>query len=412
MCAREASAHGLDVALLERAPSPGRKLCISGGGKANFTNRRLAAHHYACADPAFCEPALDAFTPQDMERLVHGWGLPVEERAHGQLFLTVPAKRLLDALVQDCRRQGCALHCQTDVHDVVPLPDGAGFEVGTSQGLWRCRLLVLALGSPAWPQCGATGSGFRLAQALGHRLVEHAPALAPFRMAPGWLDDNLAGISLPVRIGLPQAGLSPSLAADPVWQDDLLFTHDGISGPASLKASLFWRPGQEVALDFLPGSDLAALLDGPGQGKQTPRGLLRRLLPQRLVDALLPPETAGRKIAELSRAARQQICTRIHDFRPRRSGRAEKSRGLPRRCGHPAGGSLQPAKHGAGKPLDRGRAAGCHRPAGRLQPALGLGQRHGRRTGPGSVRGQIDIFHFYGGRGALEKAPLFLRPMP
>ena len=275
MCAREASAHGLDVALLERAPSPGRKLCISGGGKANFTNRRLAAHHYACADPAFCEPALDAFTPQDMERLVHGWGLPVEERAHGQLFLTVPAKRLLDALVQDCRRQGCALHCQTDVHDVVPLPDGAGFEVGTSQGLWRCRRLVLALGSPAWPQCGATGSGFRLAQALGHRLVEHAPALAPFRMAPGWLDDNLAGISLPVRIGLPQAGLS----ADPVWQDDLLFTHDGISGPASLKASLFWRPGQEVALDFLPGNDLAALLDGPGQGKQTPRGLLRRLLP-------------------------------------------------------------------------------------------------------------------------------------
>lgn len=264
MCAREASAHGLDVALLERAPSPGRKLCISGGGKANFTNRRLAAHHYACADPSFCEPALDAFTPQDMERLVHGWGLPVEERAHGQLFLTVPAKRLLDALVQDCRRQGCALHCQTDVHDVVPLPDGAGFEVGSSQGLWRCRRLVLALGSPAWPQCGATGSGFRLAQALGHRLVEHAPALAPFRMAPGWLDDNLAGISLPVRISLPQAGLSPSLAADPVWQDDLLFTHDGISGPASLKASLFWRPGQEVALDFLPGSDLAALLDGPG----------------------------------------------------------------------------------------------------------------------------------------------------
>ena len=308
MCAREASARGLAVALLERAPSPGRKLCISGGGKANFTNRRLAAHHYACADPAFCEPALDAFPPQDMERLVHGWGLPVEERAHGQLFLTVPAKRLLDALVQDCRRQGCAIHCRTDVHDVAPLPGGAGFEVGTSQGLWRCRRLVLALGSPAWPQCGATGSGFRLAQALGHRLVEHAPALAPFRMAPGWLDDNLAGISLPVRIGLPQAGLSPALAADPVWQDDLLFTHDGISGPASLKASLFWRPGQEVALDFLPGSDLSALLDGPGQGKQTPRGLLRRLLPQRLVDALLPPESAGRKIAELSRAARQQIC--------------------------------------------------------------------------------------------------------
>ena len=89
----------------------------------------MAAHHYACADPAFCEPALDAFTPQDMERLVHGWGLPMEERGHGQLFLTVPAKRLLDALVQDCRRQGCTLHCQTDVHDVAPLPDGAGLSL-------------------------------------------------------------------------------------------------------------------------------------------------------------------------------------------------------------------------------------------------------------------------------------------
>ena len=101
MCAREASAYGLDVALLERAPSPGRKLCISGGGKANFTNHRLAAHHYACADPAFCEPALDAFTPQDMERLVHGWGLPMEERPRpavpdcpGQTFAGCPGTGL------------------------------------------------------------------------------------------------------------------------------------------------------------------------------------------------------------------------------------------------------------------------------------------------------------------------------
>ena len=230
-------------------PFPGRKLCISGGGKANFTNRRLAAHHYACVDPAFCEPALDAFPPQDMERLVHGWGLPVEERAHGQLFLTVPAKRLLDALVQDCRRQGCAIHCRTDVHDVAPLPGGAGFEVGTSQGLWRCRRLVLALGSPAWPQWGATGSGFRLAQALGHRLVEHAPALAPFRMAPGWLDDNLAGISLPVRIGLPQAGLSPALAADPC-----------LAGRPALHPRRHQRPGQPQGFPVLA----AGAGGGPG----------------------------------------------------------------------------------------------------------------------------------------------------
>ena len=106
MCAREAAGRGLRVLVLEQAAQPGRKLLVSGGGKANFTNRRVLPLHYRCGDPAFCAPALKAFSPAVMERLVAAWGLPVEEREHGQLFLTVPARNLLHCLMEDVRARG------------------------------------------------------------------------------------------------------------------------------------------------------------------------------------------------------------------------------------------------------------------------------------------------------------------
>ena len=121
---------------------------------------------------------------------------------------------------------------------------------------------------------------------------------------------------------LPEAQLAPELARDPLWQDDLLFTHGGISGPATLKASLFWEDGQPLEVDFLPDTAFRSLLDAPTAGKQTPRSLLRRHMPQRLADALLPPALAQRRVAELSRAAREEICTAIHARRLTPSGRA------------------------------------------------------------------------------------------
>ena len=306
MCAREAAASGLSVVLLERGPVPGRKLAVSGGGKANFTNRTVSPHDYRCdgsKGSVFCGPALKAFTPEHMLRLVQAWNLPFEERSHGQLFLTVSAQRLVRALVDDCRKSGCHIACNTAVTGVQPLPDG--YSVQTESGTWRGKALVLALGSPAWPQAGGSGAGFRLAAELGHSVIPPRPALTPLKLGNDSPLLSLTGISLPVGITLGQQH----------WQDDLLFTHDGLSGPAALKASLYWNQGTALTLNFLPSLDMAALLDAPQTGKQTPRALLARHLPQRLVDALLPQEWARRKAAELSRAARQAIVEAVQRHR-------------------------------------------------------------------------------------------------
>lgn len=298
MCARQAAANGLSVILLERGPVPGRKLAVSGGGKANFTNRTVSPRDYRCEGSkgnAFCAPALKAFTPEHMLRLVDGWNLPFEERSQGQLFLTVSAQRLVRALMDDCRKHGCHIACGNTVTEVQAQPEG--FSVQTEGATWRGKALVLALGSPAWPQAGGSGAGFRLAEELGHSIIPPRPALAPLKLADSSPLLSLTGISLPVSVTLGQHQ----------WQDDLLFTHDGLSGPAALKASLYWNQGAALSLNFLPAQDVAALLDAPQTGKQTPRALLARYLPQRLVDALLPQEWARRKAAELSRGARQAI---------------------------------------------------------------------------------------------------------
>ena len=309
MCARQAAASGLSVVLLERGPVPGRKLAVSGGGKANFTNRTVNPHDYRCEGSkgnAFCAPALKGFTPEHMLHLVRQWNLPFEERTHGQLFLTVSAQRLVRALVDDCRKSGCHMACGNTVTEVQTLPDG--FSVQTEGGTWRGKALVLALGSPAWPQAGGSGAGFRLAAELGHSVIPPRAALTPLKLGDDSPLLSLTGISVPVGVTLGQHQ----------WQDDLLFTHDGLSGPAALKASLYWNQGAALSLNFLPSLDVAALLDDPQTGKQTPRALLARHLPQRLVDALLPQEWARRKAAELSRAARLAIVEAVqkHSITP------------------------------------------------------------------------------------------------
>lgn len=309
-CAREAARRHLRVLLLEGGEQAGLKLCLSGGGRANFTNLDVAPRHYRCSRPRFCQPALKGFAPRQILDLVVGeWRLPYEEREHGQLFLTVPARRLRDALLEDCRAAGCRLVCHAPVSRA--WREGESFCVAAGDGLWKARGLVVALGSPAWPQAGASDAALRLARSFGHEIVPPRPALAPLRMPAGWPSAGadcaaLTGISLPVRVDLPQSELSRDS-----WTDSLLFTHDGISGPAALKASLFWNEGEPLRLNFAPDADVEALIDAPENGKTQALTVIRRLMPQRLADALTPSDSGRRKCAELSRAHRRQIADAV-----------------------------------------------------------------------------------------------------
>lgn len=309
-CAREAARRGLRILLLEGGDRAGLKLCLSGGGRANFTNLDVGQRHYRCSRSRFCLPALKGFTPRQMIDLVAGeWGLPYEEREHGQLFLTVAARRLRDALLEDCRAAGCRLVCLAPVSHA--WRDGEDFCVAAGDGLWKARGLAVALGGPAWPQAGATDTALRLARSFGHEVIPPRPALTPLRMPVDWPSAEaackaLAGISLPVRIDLPQSALTHD-----GWTDSLLFTHDGISGPAVLKASLFWEEGEILRLDFTPEIDVEALLDAPENARTQALTVVRRLMPQRLAQALTPRDLCRRNCAELSRTHRRRIAAAI-----------------------------------------------------------------------------------------------------
>lgn len=309
-CAMTAARSGKRVLILEKQKEPARKLRMAGGGKANFGNRTVSAADYISENPAFTTPALKAFPADRFAALLAEHGIPVEEREYGQLFCRRSAADIIDLLRGECERSGCRLVRESPVESVEKLPaEHGGFRVLSSGREYRCAHIVLASGSPAWPLSGADDSGLRLARSLGHRIIPSRPVLTPLILPADSPLTELAGISAPVRIGCDVPD-SPSFAYP------LLFTHKGISGPAVLQISCYWRKGASLSIDFLPEGNVTALLDAKESGKLTPKSLLTRLLPERLALALLrplpQPESATRKCAELSRAQRAAIHAAVH----------------------------------------------------------------------------------------------------
>ena len=361
MCASVAAGRGKSALLIDHSAKAGRKLSITGGGKCNLTNRIVRPRDYAGENPHFCRSALSRFTPEDMLDLAREAGIELEEREQGQLFCKRSAKDLVNFLVRRCEQRGCRLLFEEHIlavesaapgeHDKRPspakesmepgetdgnapiahtAPDGARarFRVRTRSGEYAARSLVIAMGSPAWPQVGASGRGYELARAFGHRIVPIRPALVALVMPADWPLGGLAGISSPASIQVLPPPETPDtrgkrkkaedagiLAADKL---SLLFTHTGISGPAALQASLYWRKGCRLVIDFLPDFAPTDLLDDAATGKFLCRSLLRKRLPDRLADALLPADLADKKVAELPRRERERLCAlfKAHEVSP------------------------------------------------------------------------------------------------
>lgn len=348
LCAVTAARQGARVALVDLAARPGRKIAISGGGKCNFTNRRVSVDNYVGMQPDFCTPALRGWQPEDMLAWCAAHGIAWEERDHGRLFGLNSAERLIDALVDDCTQAGVQWHCLCRIEGLTPPFATEEQGTGTVQeaaGLFRAHCVqldpagqevetvyltaprvVLALGSPAWAACGATDTGLKLAKALGHGICPLRPVLVPLNMPQDWPLRDLAGISASVEITVDTAagstegtgatgskGAKGGKADARSFKDALLFTHQGISGPATLLASCHWKTGQILHLNFLPENSFADLLDAPECGKLFVKNLLARHLPQRLAEALIPAELAQRKVAELSRKQRNLLAQCVHD---------------------------------------------------------------------------------------------------
>jgi predicted Rossmann fold flavoprotein len=290
-CAGMAGQRGLRVLLIDPADKVAEKIRISGGGRCNFTNRDTTPAQFLSANPDFCRSALTRYTPADFIALVQRHGIGFHEKHKGQLFCDHSAEQIIAMLLAECDAGGVQRWQPCAVNGVQALADEAGvagmasgYEVDTGRGPVRARQLVVATGGLAIPKIGATDFGHRLARQFGHKVVEPRPALVPLTFeSAAWAPFvPLAGASLEVDIS---TGSGRSKGA---FREDLLFTHRGLSGPAVLQISSYWRPGDALTLNLLPGQDLLATLQAAKQQSKRQIGnLLATWLPQRLADAWL-----------------------------------------------------------------------------------------------------------------------------
>lgn len=282
-CAGIAGQRGARVLLLDHSPKVAEKIRISGGGRCNFTNRAAGPGNFLSDNPAFCRSALARYTPADFIALVQRHRIAFHEKHKGQLFCDDSSEQIVAMLLRECdaggvqRRQPCALTA------VRAAPDG--FEIDTQAGPARAKRLVVATGGLSIPKIGASDFGYRLARQFGHRIVEPRPALVPLTFqAAAWAPfASLAGLSLPVHIATSAGKARGEFA------EDLLFTHRGLSGPAVLQISSYWRAGQALRIDLCPGTDLQAMLrEAKAGGSRRHLGnQLGEQVPQRLADTWL-----------------------------------------------------------------------------------------------------------------------------
>lgn len=304
MAAIEAGRRGRRVLVIDHAGSPGEKIRISGGGRCNFTNLNIAPDRFLSQNPRFALSALKRFTQWDFIARMDAAGIAWHEKTLGQLFCDGSATQVVAMLVRDMEQAGVTLWLGCAPGEVRRVAEG--FEVETARGMQRARAVVVATGGKSIPKMGATGYGYRLAEAFGLPLVETRPALVPLTFAEqelAWMRP-LAGVSLPGRVSCGRTG----------FDEAVLFTHRGLSGPAVLQISSYWREGEAIQVDLLPGRDVAAELRA-ARGKLALRTVLGRWLPERLARHLEEAAGVTAPMAELSGAVLDRVAAGIRDWR-------------------------------------------------------------------------------------------------
>ena len=283
MCAITAGRRGLRVLVVEHANRVGKKILMSGGGRCNFTNTGTAPANYLSANPHFCKSALARYTPWHFIELVERHGIAYHEKELGQLFCDVSSKLIVAMLLAECAAAGVRVETSCPIERVAY---GEGFHLHTARGDFSAPSLVVACGGLSIPSMGATGFGYELARQFGHAVLPTRAGLVPLTLS-GRHQERLADLS---GVALPVVATSNGQS----FENFMLVTHRGISGPAILQVSSYWQPGDDLRLDLLPGVDALALLqrmrdERPAAELRTVLGeLLPRRFAQRLCEHWLP----------------------------------------------------------------------------------------------------------------------------
>jgi len=259
MCAITAAKRDKTVLVLEKSNKPGKKILMSGGGRCNFTNLYVEAEHFLSNNPHFCKSALKMFTPEDFISMVEAHGIDYEEKKHHQLFCINSAKDILNMLLAECTKAGVEVHTSIEIKKVSKRAESASdgrFDVslGSDPGrsVINCESLVIATGALSIPTLGGSGFGYDLAQQFNLPLIARQASLVPFMFSDEIKDlcEELSGVSTTVTI----------LSNKKEFEESMLFTHRGLSGPAVLQISNYWKPGDGIQINLLPGINAADFL--------------------------------------------------------------------------------------------------------------------------------------------------------
>ncbi len=300
-----AGGRGKRVLVLEHAPEPGKKILISGGGRCNFTNREIAPDRFLSANPHFAKSALKRYTQHDFVALVEKHGIAWHEKTLGQLFCDGSARQIVSMLLAECAAGHVDLRTG---HRVTAITRPDRFVIATDQGEFFAKSLVLATGGLSIPKMGATGFSLDIARQFGLTIQKPRAGLVPLTLGV----DDLAW-------SLPLAGVSLDVIATSQrrrFQEAMLFTHRGLSGPAILQISSYMAEGDALTMDLMPGQKAAAFLLERKAARPNAelKTVLSEILPQRLAQALEPMAMARKPIAELRNADLQRLAHRLNNF--------------------------------------------------------------------------------------------------
>lgn len=310
MCAAHAPGN---ILVIDHARAPGEKIRISGGGRCNFTNIYCDAHAFLSENPHFAKSALARYTQWDFIELIDRYKIAWHEKTLGQLFCDVSAKEIIAMLLDLMAKNGAVLNLQTTASDFAKTPDGFTFKMmrDTKTTVVHAKNLVMATGGKSIPKMGATGLAYDVARQFGLPVTETRPALVPFTFAENRFAP-ISGVSVPARITTD--GTS--------FDEAMLFTHRGLSGPAVLQSSSYWHEGQPIAVNLAPAGDLFEKLRAQRSqsGRRNLTTELAHHLPSRLVEHLAQTRDLTGNLADQSDARLSEIVQGIENWSMTPSG--------------------------------------------------------------------------------------------
>lgn len=307
MAGIEAGRRGRAVVVIDHAARPAEKIRISGGGRCNFTNLHASPKQFMSNNPHFCKSALKRFTQKDFIARVEARGIAYHEKTLGQLFCDGSAKEIIDMLLDDLKAAGAELELGIEPGAIAKTGDG--FRVETQVGAIDCKSLVIATGGKSIPKMGSTGYAYEVARQFGLKIVHPRPALVPFTLEGAKLDPvkELAGVSVEARVS----------AGKTSFDEGMLFTHRGLSGPSILQISSYWREGEEIVIDLARGRDVFAELkaERSARPKLQLDNALTHFVPKRLADQIAARTFGTARLADLSDAKLREVASAVNAWR-------------------------------------------------------------------------------------------------